>query len=242
MNESIAGLTGTETAVLLVLASHVEPVRNPDLKLLGPALEAPSRRRLVDRGLLEVGTGERRALLLSLTDKGWAAAAELLESPPPPRATPQLRALFTFAAGIGRYLRRESLALGEVVTPAEAPPAPTPAHVPDGPPVPDDPAARVRAAYGAVAALGAWVALRDLRAALPGVPRTVVDEGLRALYPEPGVHIVAEDNLKALTPDDHAAALQLGGRPLHAIRITATPPDRATPARSLDPAIRTTHS
>lgn len=225
MGESIAGLTGTESAVLLVLASAVEPVRNPDLKLLGPALEAPSRRKLVERGLLDVEVGERRALLLSLTDRGWAAASELLESPPPPRATPQLRALFTFAAGIGRYLRRESLALGEVVTPAD-PPAPAPAptvppaparheSVPDGPP-----ADRVRAAYRAVAALGAWVALRDLRAALPGVPRTVVDEGLRALYPEPGVHIVAEDNLKALTPDDHAAALQLGGRPLYAIRIT----------------------
>lgn len=225
MGESIAGLTGTESAVLLVLASAVEPVRNPDLKLLGPALEAPSRRKLVERGLLDVEVGERRALLLSLTDRGWAAAAALLESPPPPRATPQLRALFTFAAGIGRYLRRESLALGEVVTPAD-PPAPAPAPtvpqasarlepVPDGPP-----ADRVRAAYRAVAALGAWVALRDLRAALPGVPRATVDEGLRALYPEPGVHIVAEDNLKALTPDDHAAALQLGGRPLHAIRIT----------------------
>lgn len=208
MGESIAGLTGTESAVLLVLASAVEPVRNPDLKLLGPALEAPSRRKLVERGLLDVEVGERRALLLSLTDRGWAAAAALLESPPPPRATPQLRALFTFAAGIGRYLRRESLALGEVVTPAD-PPAPE-----------TQPADRVRAAYRAVAALGAWVALRDLRAALPGVPRATVDEGLRALYPEPGVHIVAEDNLKALTPDDHAAALQLGGRPLHAIRIT----------------------
>lgn len=222
MSESIAGLTGTESTVLLVLASAVEPVRNPDLKLLGPALEAPSRRKLVERGLLDVEVGERRTLLLSLTDRGWAAAAALLESPPPPRATPQLRALFTFAAGIGRYLRRESLALGEVVTPAD-PPAPAPAQAvrsapapaPDGPP-----ADRVRAAYRAVAALGAWVALRDLRAALPGVPRTTVDEGLRALYPEPGVHIVAEDNLKALTPDDHAAALQLGGRPLHAIRIT----------------------
>ncbi|BDD83970.1 hypothetical protein TPB0596_37330 [Tsukamurella pulmonis] len=214
MSASIDGLTGTESTVLLVLASAVEPVRNPDLKLLGPALEAPSRRRLVERGLLEVETGARRTLLLSLTDKGWAAAAELLESSPPPRATPQLRALFTFAAGIGRYLRRESLALGEVVTPAPSTPG-APAPVPDGPP-----SARVREVYGRIAAPGAWVALRDLRAALPDLPRAELDDALRALYPEPGVHIVAEDNLKALTPDDHAAALQLGGRPLHAIRIT----------------------
>ncbi|TWS19118.1 hypothetical protein FK529_11415 [Tsukamurella asaccharolytica] len=222
MGESTAGLTGTESAVLLVLASAVEPVRNPDLKLLGPALDAPSRRRLVERGLLEVEVGARRALVLSLTDRGWAAAAALLESPPPPRASPQLRALFTFAAGIGRYLRRESLALGEVVTPPDTP-TPTPPQAPEAPEAaaPDgSPADRVRAAYRAVAAPGAWLALRDLRAALPGVPRTVVDEGLRALYPEPGVHIVAEDNLKALTAEDREAALHLGGRPLHAIRIT----------------------
>ena len=36
MSESIAGLTGTESTVLLVLASAVEPVRNPDLKLRSP--------------------------------------------------------------------------------------------------------------------------------------------------------------------------------------------------------------
>lgn len=215
MSESIAGLTGTETTVLLVLAAAVEPVRNPDLKLLGPALEAPSRRRLVDRGLLEVGTGARRSLVLSLTDKGWAAAADLLESPPPPRATPQLRAMLTFAAGIGRYLRRESLALGEVMMPRPAP-------RPDGPPVPEPTGTveRVRAAYLRIAAPGAWVALHRLRAALPDLPRAELDDALRELYPEPGVHIVAEDNLKALTAEDRAAALHLGGRPLHAIRIT----------------------
>ncbi|KXO96271.1 hypothetical protein [Tsukamurella pseudospumae] len=235
MSESIAGLTGTETAVLLVLAAAVEPVRNPDLQQFGPALEAPARRRLVDRGLLDVEKGSRGALVLSLTDKGWAAAADLLESPPPPRATPQLRAMLTFAAGIGRYLRRESLALGEVMMPGPGTPEPVPA--PSGPgaapsaPVPqsDDaaharpagsPVERVRAAYLRIAAPGAWVALHRLRAALPDLPRADLDDALRDLYPEPGVHIVAEDNLKALTAEDRAAALHLGGRPLHAIRIT----------------------
>ena len=67
----------------------------------------------------------RRDSSVDADDADALAAAALLESPPPPRATPQLRALFTFAAGIGRYLRRESLALGEVVTPAD-PPAPAP--------------------------------------------------------------------------------------------------------------------
>ncbi|WP_248489432.1 hypothetical protein [Tsukamurella sp. PLM1] len=222
MNDLTSGLTGTEVTVLLVLAAAVDPVRNPDLKLLGPALEAPSRRKLQRNGLVDVEPGARRALVLSLTDKGWAAAAELLESPPPPRATPQLRALLTFGASVGRYLRRESLALGEVMTPA----APVPASTPSAP-APTTPATGaastvdlVRAAYLRIAAPGAWVALARLRAALPGVPRDTVDDALRELYPEPGVHIVAEDNLKALTSEDRAAALHLGGRPLHAIRIT----------------------
>lgn len=215
------GLTGTESAVLLVLAAAVEPVRNPDLKQLGPELKADSRRRLVDRAFVDVEKGSRGALVLSLTDRGWAAAAELLESPPPPRATPQLRALFTFAASVGRYLRRESLALGEVMTSASPTPPAPPAHAPAAAASPAaDPGDLVRAAYLHIAAPGAWVTLKDLRAALPGMPRGTVDDALRALYPEPGVHIVAEDNLKALTAEDRAAALHLGGRPLHAIRIT----------------------
>lgn len=229
VSDLTAGLTGTETAVILVLAAAVEPVRNPDLKLRGPELKAPSRRALIDRGLLEVETGARRALVLTLTDKGWAAAAELLESPPPPHATPQLRALLTFGASVARYLRRESLGLGEIMV-AE-PPAETPDALPEppSPPAPEPPAPaephrpdtveQVRGAYARIATPGAWVGLKDLRAALPDVPRDLLDDALRALYPEHGVHIVAEDNLKALTADDRAAALQLGGRPLHAIRI-----------------------
>lgn len=216
VSDLTAGLTGTESAVLLVLAASVVPVRNPDLRTLGPALEAPSRRRLVDRGLLDVEVGERRALVLTLTDKGWAAAAEVLESPPPPRATPQLRALFTFGASVSRYLRRESLALGEVVVP----PGPSAAPAALAPPVGVDTVELVRATYARIVPPGAWVGLAALRAALPGVPRDSLDDALRVLYPQRGVHIVAEDNLKALTADDRAAALQLGGRPLHAIRIT----------------------
>ncbi|WP_206513904.1 hypothetical protein, partial [Xanthomonas vesicatoria] len=100
MSDLTAGLTGTEASVLLVLAAVAGPVRNPDLAALGPALPAPSRTRLVQRGLLEVTDGARRSLVLALTDRGWAAAAELLESEPPPRSTPSTRALFSVAAGL----------------------------------------------------------------------------------------------------------------------------------------------
>lgn len=224
MRGLIDGLTGTESTVLLVLAAAVEPVRNPDLRALGPVLDAPSRRRLQDRGLLEVEVGARRALVLSLTDKGWDAAAQLLDSPAPPRATGGQRALFTLAASLGRYLRRESLALGEVLVPRpqESAPASPPLEAPARPAAQDEQGTveLVRAAYLRIATPGAWVALRELRAALPDLPREALDDALRELYPEPGVHIVAEDNLKALTLDDRAAALHLGGRPHHAIRIT----------------------
>ncbi|GAB3129360.1 hypothetical protein GCM10027289_11570 [Tsukamurella serpentis] len=219
---SVVGrLTGTEATVLLVLAAVVEPVRNPDLRRLGPALEAPSRRKLQELGLLEVEAGPRRSLLLSLTDKGWATAEDLLAAPPA-GATGHQRALWTVAAGLGRYLRRESLALGEVVVPPDTTAISTAAAGAPAPPADPGPATveQVRRAYLRIAAPGSWVALKDLRAQLPGVPAGAVDDALRTLYPEPGVHIVAEDNLKALTAEDRAAALQLGGRPLHAIRIT----------------------
>lgn len=208
MSDLTAGLTGTEASVLLVLASVAGPVRNPDLKELGPALEAPSRAKLTRRGLLEVTDGPRRSKVLSLTDRGWAAAAELMESAPPARSTPSTRALFTLAGGLGRYLRRESLALGEVLLPATGASGAVTGET-------------IRAAYQRAAPRpGAWLTLRELRANLPDLPRDAVDAALRELYPEPGVDIVAEDNLKALTADDRAAALILGGRELHAIRVT----------------------
>jgi hypothetical protein len=250
MTDLTAGLTGTECAVLLVLAAESGPVRNPDLKALGATLEKPSREKLRGRGLIEVTIGARRANIISLSDKGWAATAALLEAEPPAGAAPAVRALFTFARGIGRYLRRESLALGELLLPetAEVPtvpgtgdtprrsepespsassgsPGPISAPItgaPTPPPDSSDLTVRIWNTYHRIApTFGAWVSLKDLRAALGDLRRQLVDDALKEMYILPGVDIAPEMNQKALTAADRQASLTLGGRQLFAMRVMA---------------------
>lgn len=212
MTDSTSGLTGTECTALFVLAAESRPVPNPELRALGCNLEKDSRDRLRGRGLIEVARGPRNANVISLSDKGWATAGELLAGEPPARSTPATRALFTVARGLARYLRRESLALGEVFLP-DAEPSGTP----------EPPAATVErvwdAYHRAARHSGAWVSLAAVRAALTDLPRREVDDALTEMYVMPGVDIVPEDNRKALTAADRGAALRLGGRDLHAMRI-----------------------
>lgn len=209
MRDLTDGLTGTEAAVLLVLAAESRPVRNPELRELAPELTAPARRRLVDRGLIGVES-VRRTNVLTLTDRGWAAAAALTRAAPTAGSAPLGRALFTVARAVGRYLDRESIALGEVFGPPPLAAEPAPGTVAD----------RVRAAYHSVTGSpGGWVRLRTLRESLPGLARADVDAALTALYATPDVDIVAEENSKALTSADRDAAVRVGGRDLHALRV-----------------------
>lgn len=69
---------------------------------------------------------------------------------------------------------------------------------------------------------GDWVGLADLRAEMGGqFPRDAVDAELHRLRrgsdDEPRVRIIPVANAKALKPRDHAAALQIGDSPAHAI-------------------------
>lgn len=79
---------------------------------------------------------------------------------------------------------------------------------------------RVRDAVAKLAAQGEWVGIVDVRKALRDVDH---DEVTRVLLDmnrnDPNVHMVPEDNRKALTDKDHAAAVEIGGDAQHAMRI-----------------------
>ena len=78
---------------------------------------------------------------------------------------------------------------------------------------------QVRDAYGELQRYpGDWVPLADLRDKLGG-DRADVDEALKAMATQPGVHIIPWDNRKALRQRDHDASLRFGGDDNHAIRI-----------------------
>jgi hypothetical protein len=207
-------LTGTEQAVLLVLMAEARPVRNPDLGLLGPALDKEKRNRLVRLGLIEVAT-VGRVMELELTDRGWAMCAKLFGANTPPRSSGQGKTLYTVLRALRRHLDRDDLAPADVFVPLDEDP-------PEGDPDPlgDDVEARVRSAYvGLAARAGGWVDLVRLRSELPDVSRHDLDAALTRMYRTPGVSLIPEENQKTLTEQDRAAAVQIGGQDKHLIAI-----------------------
>jgi hypothetical protein len=199
-------LGASEQAVLLVLMAEARPVGNTELPTLGPALDKPTRDRLIRRGLIETNTAQR-PMVHELTDKGWATCAGLFGADVPPQSKPQGKALYTVLRALRRYFDREELAPGDVFLPLD-----------DNPP--EDLEARVREAYvGLAARAGGWVDLVRLRGELPDVSRHDLDAMLAQMYRIPGVSLVPEANQKTLTAEDHAAAVSIGNEAKHAIAI-----------------------
>lgn len=202
-----ADLTGTERAVLLVLMAESRPVPNPELVVLGPALDKPGRDKLNRLGLIESGRVRNR-FVHELTDRGWRLCREIIAAGPPPRSTGPAKALYTVLGALGRYLQRSELSLADAFWPAAEGPAET---------VED----RLRAGYARlVTRPGGWVSLTRLRAELDD-PRDDVDAALRALYRAPGVSLIPEENQKVLTAEDRAAAVLIGDGDKHLIAIEA---------------------
>jgi hypothetical protein len=201
-------LTGTEQAVLLVLMAEARPVRNPEMATLGPELKKRDRDRLVQRGLLEVTT-ENRAMVLELTDRGWATCAAIIGTATPDRPSGQGKALYTVLRALRRYLDRDDLAPSDVFFALD--------DAGDGD---EDVESRVRAAYVRLAAHdGGWVDLVRLRDELSDVSRHDLDTALTRMYRVPGVSLVPEENQKTLTAEDQAAAISIGDQAKHLIAI-----------------------
>lgn len=66
-----------------------------------------------------------------------------------------------------------------------------------------------------------WTGLVDLRPILDmrGLSREAQDETLKSLSRAGRINIVPEDNRKALRPEDHAAAIHLGGEDNHLVAL-----------------------
>lgn len=207
-------LTGTEQAMLLVLMAEARPVRNPELATLGPELKKRDRDRLVRRGLVDVTT-EGRAMVLELTDRGWATCARLFGADVPAQSKGQGKALYTILRALRRYFDRDDLAPGDVFFPLDDRP---PAGDPD--PLGDAVEVSVRAAYVRLAArAGGWVDLVRLRDELPEISKPDLDAALTRMHRSPDVSLIPEENQKTLTDADRAAAVTIGDQDKHLIAI-----------------------
>lgn len=201
MTVTPADLTGTERAVLLVLMVQSRPVPNPQLIEYGPKLDKPGRDKLNDLKLIESErTGGR--YVHTLTDRGWRLCRDILRAGAPPRAAGPAKTLYTVLGALDRYLTKADLSLAEVFWPDE----------------PQSTEARIRATYTHLAARpGAWIPLTRLRTELPDL--TDIDSTLTELYRTGAVSLIPEENQKALTPQDRAAALTVGGQAKHLMAI-----------------------
>lgn len=209
-------LTASEVLVLLTLMAESRPVPNPELKNFGPELRAQSRTKLNRLGLVDTDTSARPYTHV-LADKGWAHCYQEIGAEAPPKAGPYGRTLYTLLAALRRYFDRADLRPADVFRPAD-----TTGSAPEVPRSPATVEGRVRAAYTQLAARpGAWVSLTDLREVLADVSRTDLDGELVRMYRLPDVVLVPEENQKALTEQDRAAAVVIGYRDNHAIAIEA---------------------
>ncbi|MCJ0977933.1 hypothetical protein MTX35_09470 [Rhodococcus sp. ARC_M12] len=211
---STEDLNGTEAAVLLVLMAESSPVKNSELKTMGPELAKPSRDKLKNAGLIEVNSSVR-PMTLELTDKGWRTCGELIGGEPPARSTGAGKAMFTVLAGLRRWLDRTDSRPAEVFSPRGDEPAPV-----DETDKAVDIEASIRAAYARLAhEPGSTVRLSRLRNELRDIPRTDLDDALARLRRAADVALIPEENQKTLTDEERAAAVVVGNQQNHLLSI-----------------------
>ena len=198
-----ASLTPRDRVVLLALMALNEEVSNADLKeRVGFTLDGQPRLRLNKLGLVD-STKPGRAYRHVLTDQGWAWCWDEMAQPAPARADGGTRALYALLLPLRRFMERGDLRLADVFGVMPAGPLEE----------------RIRAAYRELASQpGDWVSLTQVRALL-GATKDEVDAILVRLEREDDVHIVPETDQRRLRPVDRAAAVRIGGKDKHLLKV-----------------------
>jgi hypothetical protein len=196
-----ASLTPRDRVVVMALMSLNEEVTNRVLKeRVGLTLDGAALRRLNEAGLVK-STKRGSAYVHEVAEDGWAWCWEEMARPAPAGSDSGTRSLYAVLAGLRRYLERTDRRLADVygVDPLES---------------------RIRVAYWQLAARpGEWVSITEVRRLLDGTPTEQVDDALRRLERERDVHIVPQTDQRLLTPADRAAAVQIGGKDKHLLKV-----------------------
>jgi hypothetical protein len=84
---------------------------------------------------------------------------------------------------------------------------------------------RIRVAYAQLAAeAGDWVSVARVRGLLADIPRVELDEALREIERRADVYIAPETDQRRLTPTDRAAAVRIGGKDKHLLKVEPPQP------------------
>jgi hypothetical protein len=205
-------LTVPEKSALLVLMLMGNEVSNSEINdAYLFYIDRPVRDTLNQSGLIDIRmeSRPRRHYVHSLTEAGWQQGRHELTEPLPDRADKSFRVMHGVLRALDAHLTRTNQELKlflHPVTEAEQPTA--------------DVTERIETTYDSlVGRPGGWVSLTRLRGALDRVPRDEIDEALRQLSRRPQVYLIPEANQKILTPEDRAAAVDLGGEAKHLLSI-----------------------
>jgi hypothetical protein len=183
---------------------------------LKPEIGKAERAALLQAGLIESET-RNRAYWLTVTDKGWDWAERHLGDPLPEKNFGGAFVLQAWLTRLAAFLQARDLRLADVLaTPAVAAPHPEPEPSPE----PVDLRQQIRDAYLAVAGgFNRRALLKDLRAELPQVERSRLDQALEQMHFEDGTMLMTLDNPQEITPEVDAAQLTIRGEPMHLLWI-----------------------
>jgi hypothetical protein len=191
-----------EQATMLVLLFARQEVPNPDLKKkYGITFPATSRDKLKNAGLIESRKDGAR-WVHKITDEGIAwCATELAKVETPQRSGPLAKMVFELTRNLPLYLRWQDIDFAEVLGQGSL----------EG---------LIRNAYRDLSVKRQdWVQLARLRPEIDDIGRDEVDGVLLRMIKTGRVHLAPDSNRKALTEEDHRAAVRIGGEENHLVAI-----------------------
>jgi hypothetical protein len=202
--------TEMQTLILWALLAKGGKAYAKDIK---PEVKKKDREALLGLGLVGASVS-KRAFVLEVTDKGWAWAADHLNSPLPVRSTAGTQILQAWLAALGAHLRANGTPLSEVLAP---PPKPIEQSVGDSTGL----RARIREAYLDITAgsFNRRALLRDLRDKLKDIDRETLDAALLRMQVEDNAALMPLDNRLEITDADREAAIHIGAEQRHILWI-----------------------
>jgi hypothetical protein len=212
-------LSVKERAALFALLAEARQLSNPELEeRVGFRLDGKERRKLNDLKLVE-SVKPGRAYEHELTDKGWTWCAKEFSTGSAAAGDNMERALYAILGGLDRYMHGTGKVVSDIFNPrydgASAENGSRPGRI-----EPADVESSILNCYSALASKpGEFVKLSDLRGQLADMPRRDTDAALGEMYRNQRVNLIPQSNQLALTADDRASALHIGGEDKHLISV-----------------------
>ena len=203
----------TEMRTLMLWALLAKPGGAGLQKDNRPEMKKADRDALVSEGVI-ASVAKSRPIMLEVTDKGWAWAGDHLDAELPKRSVYGAAILQAWLKQLKTFMTAKGFVLADVLATPPASPEPRV----------DSSALRERIRQSYLDATGGHlnqrVFLNLLRDRLGDVDRSVLDDALRKMHLEDGVHLSGSDNPPEITHAIRDASLDFKGERMFVLWIT----------------------